>query len=95
MDFNLSIKDEKLGYGKLAKLFQEQNGRIVNRSSIRKICLNKDELLRGLLRQNRFYHFLRKEVVAVNFLIQTFTLQTRIRQSALGICFFKGHKIIF
>jgi hypothetical protein len=52
---------------KLAKLFQAKTGRTVNRSSIRKICLNKDELLRGLLRQNRFYHFLRKEVVAVNF----------------------------
>jgi hypothetical protein len=63
---NLSIKDDKLGYGKLAKVFQEKNGLIVNRSSIRKICSNKDVLLRGLLRQNRFYHFLRKEV-AVNF----------------------------
>ena len=36
----------------------------VNRSSIRKICLNKDELLRGLLRQNIFYHFLRKTPIS-------------------------------
>ena len=57
MDFNLSIKDEKLGYGKLAKLFLEKTGQILNRSSIRKISLNKDKLLKGLLRQNRFYHF--------------------------------------
>ena len=46
---NLSSRDDELGYGKLAKLFREKTGRTVNRSSIRKICLNKDELLRGLL----------------------------------------------
>ena len=71
---NVSIRDEKLGYGKLAKIFQEKTGRTINRSSIRKICLNKDELLRGLLRQNSFYDFLRKEVVAVTF--QTCTPKT-------------------
>ena len=79
---NVSIRDEKLGYGKLAKIFQEKTGRTINRSSIRKICLNKDELLRGLLRQNSFYDFLRKEVVAVTF--QTGTPKTPIRQSGLG-----------
>ena len=41
-------RDEKLGYGKSAKLFQEKTGRTVNRSSIRKICLNKDELFKGI-----------------------------------------------